>query len=151
MSTSGRRTRRRANDDSAIGAPSADDSPNAQLNNPSSSAASTRLFPPTSIPSLTTLCIRVFASNVTKLPDEPHVRDALHKWLKALPESLVPRVFGTLRQMCPTRLSSAMITAVRPCVPFLSRPSRPHHRPCSSSSGAPPSRSPMNCRRCPRA
>jgi hypothetical protein len=113
--------KRRVHQDASIGAPSADDSPHAQLNNPSSSAASIRVFPPTTIPSLTTLCIRAFASHIVALwPDEQHVREGLHRQLKALPDHLVPRLFSALRQTCPTRLTSAMITAVRNPSPLLS-------------------------------
>jgi hypothetical protein len=37
----------------------------------------------------------------------------MQRWLKILPDNLVPKLFAMLRASCPTLLSQAMIAAVR--------------------------------------
>jgi hypothetical protein len=106
--------KRRLGTSLAFGAPSESDLPSAQQNNPSSFALSTRTFPTASIPALTTLCARVFVSNVRNLAEDPagHVWRRTRRWLKALPDPLVPKVFAMLKASCPMVLSDAFISAV---------------------------------------
>lgn len=85
--------------------------PQAQASAPSASAHSTRSLPPAHAPSLTTLCIRVFAENLKKLSRDEAVWEGVRSYLKALPDSLVQRVFSALKSTCPTLLSHALIVA----------------------------------------
>ncbi|CAL1695972.1 unnamed protein product [Somion occarium] len=98
-----------------IGAKTSDDTdlptPQSQSNVPSSSAWSMRTVAPDHIPPLTTLCLCVFAENLQRLAQHPSIFESLRPWLKVLPDALVPRLFATLRAICPTILSHAFIVA----------------------------------------
>ncbi|KAK7694576.1 hypothetical protein QCA50_001762 [Cerrena zonata] len=98
-----------------IGAKTTDDdrllTPQTQSNTPSSSAWSTRVIPARHIPPLATLCMRVFAENLHVLAQNHQSFDSIRAWLKALPDSVVPRLFASLRSTCPTILSHAFIVA----------------------------------------
>ena len=102
----------------SIGNPTEDDSPAARnsLNVPSSSASSHRTLPVTAVPTLTSICARVFVANVPKLGEDPDVWHYIQPWLKRLPEHLVPRVFAMLREAHPNLLNQAIITAVCRCL-----------------------------------
>lgn len=90
------------------------DSPSAQNNLPSSSSFCTRVVPVTQVPLLTTLCARIFVANLRKLSrHENGTWEATRRWLKLLPDTLVPRLFTMLRDMSPGLLNSAFISAVR--------------------------------------
>ena len=98
-----------------IGAKTVDDdllTPQTQSSAPSSSAWSTRVLPLDRIPSLSTLCLRVFSDNLQKLAQNHDTFGTTRAWLKALPDSTIPRLFATLRTSCPDILSNAFIVAV---------------------------------------
>jgi hypothetical protein len=107
-----------------FGAPSADDNPSAQANQPSSSALSTRYIrdPDVPLPALTTLATRVIAHNFKRLTREDNVESTLEQ-LKELPESLIPKLFALLKETYPSLLSHAVISAVRgyiSCLQYIS-------------------------------
>lgn len=104
--------RKRQRVDASIGAPTEDDSPTAHLNNPSSSASSVRAVGNATIPTLTTLCARVFAANLRVIANDPEVWKEVQRLLKVLPDHVVPKLFAKLRDACPTLLNKSMIIAV---------------------------------------
>ncbi|KAJ7492896.1 RNI-like protein [Mycena latifolia] len=87
-----------------FGAPSANDSPS-QSRDPSSSALSTRSPRYTTVPSLATLCSRVFADNFVRLRNNERVWARLSGQLKTIPEMLLPRLLADLVRVCPTFLT----------------------------------------------
>ncbi|KAJ7102203.1 RNI-like protein [Mycena belliarum] len=91
-----------------FGAPSVDDAPTQGIGDPSSAALSHRGRPPcSSVPTLTTLCSRVFADNFVRLRNSSNERvwAALAGHLKSLPEALLPRLLADLVRVCPTFLT----------------------------------------------
>ncbi|KAJ6604375.1 RNI-like protein [Mycena vulgaris] len=86
-----------------FGAPSVDDSP-AQSRDPSSSALSTRAPRYTTVPTLATICSRIFADNFLRLRNNEHVWSGLSETLKTVPETLLPRLLADLVRVCPTYL-----------------------------------------------
>lgn len=115
MSTSRRPAKRRRTVAGGIGQPTEDDrvsAAQAQASAPSATALSTRHVL-LSIPSLASLCIRVFADNLKKLSENPPVWENVRSWLKALPDPLAQRVFAALKTTCPQLLSDGLILTVR--------------------------------------
>lgn len=114
MSTS-RRPAKRRRVAGGIGQPTEDDevsAAQAQASAPTATALSTRHML-LSIPSLTSLCIRVFADNLKKLSENPPLWGDVRSWLKALPDPLAQRVFTALKSTCPQLLDDELITTVR--------------------------------------
>lgn len=114
MSSGRRPAKRRRVAGGTIGQPTEDDelsAAQAQANAPTATALSTRHVL-LSIPSLTSLCIRVFADNLRKLSQKPPLWDNVRSWLKALPDPLAQRVFAALKSTCPQLLSDDLITTV---------------------------------------
>lgn len=98
-----------------IGSHQADDdipTPQAQANAPSASALSTRTLQPEHIPTLSTVCVRVFAENLRKLSSNESTWEDARWWLKQLPDALSQKVFTGLRSICPTILRHGLIVAV---------------------------------------
>jgi hypothetical protein len=97
-----------------FGAPSEADLPSVQQLTSSSSALSTRTLPYTAVPALTSLCARVFVSNIHYLSDDPtgSLWKTTRRYLKILPEHLVPKVFAMLKTSYPDDLTDSFITAV---------------------------------------
>ena len=95
-----------------FGAPSADDQDplTSQLTAPSSAALSSRSLPASSVPTLTTLCARVFVSNLEFLFQNR--RDETQEGLKRLPDTMIPRLFSMLRATYPSLLSHPFISTV---------------------------------------
>ncbi|KAF9455704.1 hypothetical protein BDZ94DRAFT_1179407 [Collybia nuda] len=81
----------------------------AQQNVPSSSTASTRSLPTSTIPTLTTLCGRAFAANFAKLRSNPAWEYKISNDLRAIPDPLIPKLFTMLRASCPTFLNHEFI------------------------------------------
>lgn len=81
-------------------------------NAPSSTAWSTREIKQPHPLSLSTLCMRAFAHNIERLSSDPDLWDYVREQLKLVPSTLIPRLFDTLRGVCPNRLSHAFISAV---------------------------------------
>jgi hypothetical protein len=73
----------------------------------------------TTVPVLTTLCARKFVANIGMLARNEVVWQNSHRYLKVLPEHLVPKMSAMLTASCPTLLSHAFIVAVWPV--FISR------------------------------
>ncbi|KAG7450326.1 RNI-like protein [Guyanagaster necrorhizus] len=92
-----------------FGAPSEADSPSAQLNYPSSAASSTRLLPIYSVPSLVSLCARLFTANFVKLHNRERIWKRTSHYLQLVPEELKDRIFGMLSVAWPTYLSHEII------------------------------------------
>lgn len=121
MSNSRPSKRRRKN--ATIGAPSEADSASNQINSPLSSALSTRTLPTTAygIPSLTTLCARVFISSFSTFSSNPHIWEPRERWgpvkkqLKSFPDSIVSKIFAMLRMTCPHLLSHDLVREVCVC------------------------------------
>ncbi|KAJ7139846.1 hypothetical protein C8R44DRAFT_765568 [Mycena epipterygia] len=91
-----------------FGALSADDTPSASID-PSSSALSTRRPRYTTVPTLTTLCSRVFADNFVRLRNREKVWARVSVHLQILPETLLPRLLADLVRVCPTFLKHEFI------------------------------------------
>ncbi|KAJ7169603.1 RNI-like protein [Mycena filopes] len=87
-----------------FGAATEDDSPSAGTRDPSSSALSTRSPRYTTVPTLTTLCSRVFAENFVQLRNNERVWQKESVYLKAMPEPLLPRLLAELVRVCSTFL-----------------------------------------------
>lgn len=87
-----------------FGAPSADDSPSAVNRDPPLSALSTRAPRYTAVPTLATLCSRVFAENYVNLRNKESLWTHLAVQLQFLPEPLLPRLLADLIRVCPTYL-----------------------------------------------
>jgi hypothetical protein len=98
----------------SFGAPDAvSDSTSIQQNVPSSSASSTRSLPIFTVPALTTLCGRVFAANFVKLRNNNKIWERkISDDLRAIPDSLIPKLFAMLRASCPTYLKHEFIVTV---------------------------------------
>lgn len=96
----------------AFGAPSDADSPTLPYDVPSSTASSIRRVAPTSVPPLTTLCARVFAANFVKLRNKESLWERLSDQLQIIPDTLVPKLFSTLKIICPTYLKHEFIVTV---------------------------------------
>ncbi|KAJ6519547.1 RNI-like protein [Mycena sanguinolenta] len=97
-------SRKRARTTREFGAPTEDDSPSAALTDPSSSALSTRAPRYTVVPSLTTLCSRIFAESFVRLRNNEHVWATVSVYFKSLPDTLLPRLLADLIRVCPTFL-----------------------------------------------
>ncbi|KAI0724492.1 hypothetical protein C8T65DRAFT_798165 [Cerioporus squamosus] len=85
--------------------------PQAQANAPSASALSTRTLPPEHLPTLSTVCVRVFAENLQRLNRDERTWEDVRWWLKQLPDSLSQKVFAGLRRTCPNLLQHGFIVA----------------------------------------
>ncbi|TFK57375.1 RNI-like protein [Heliocybe sulcata] len=103
--------RRRTGGVPAFGAPTEDDTFPTQTDVPFSSALSTRTLTPDHVPTLTTLCARVFVANIRKLAKDEETWAATREWLKAVPDPIIPKIFSMLRASCPTVLSHGFILA----------------------------------------
>jgi hypothetical protein len=106
--------RRRSRPFPSFGAPSEADLPSVQQATPSSSALSTRTLPFTGVPALTSLCARVFVSNIHYLSDDPTgmLWRTTRRCLKGLPDHLLPKIFTMLKTSYPDDLTDSFITAV---------------------------------------
>ncbi|KAF7437001.1 hypothetical protein PC9H_003835 [Pleurotus ostreatus] len=96
----------------ALGAPTEDDLPSARAFAPSSSAYSERkLHVDASVPTLVSLCIRVFAGNIRTLAREHDAWEETRQYLKILPDAILTRIFTLLKATAPTVLNAAFITS----------------------------------------
>lgn len=95
-------------------APTADDDPNRTVeNNPSSSSLSTRDPFLESLPSLSTLCARVFVKNFRRLADEESGKwERTRHGLKELPDAIAMKLFTMLKAKLPHLLSHPIIATV---------------------------------------
>lgn len=73
-------------------------------------AVSTRSIGP--LPSLVTCCIRAFARHIKKLSADQRSWDAVLRWLKLIPEQLLPKIFAMLKATHPTLLNNEFIVCV---------------------------------------
>ena len=96
-----------------FGAPTAEDDPSRTAeNNPSSSALSTREPFLDSLPSLSTICARVFVKNFRKLADEESGNwEVTRSGLAELPDAIAMKLFAMLKTKFP-HLSHAIIATV---------------------------------------
>ncbi|KAJ7042523.1 RNI-like protein [Mycena alexandri] len=106
-----RNKRARTGPSREFGAATEDDSPSAGTRDPSSSALSTRSPRYTTVPTLTTLCSRVFAANFVKLRNNERVWQEVSVYLKAMPEPLLPRLLAELVRVCSTYLKHEFLVA----------------------------------------
>ncbi|KAI0335341.1 RNI-like protein [Cubamyces sp. BRFM 1775] len=83
----------------------------AQTNVPSAAALSERVLPLDHVPTLSNICIRVFADNLQALSKKETVWETIRLSLKGLPDALSQRVFTALRHTCPTLLQHGFIVA----------------------------------------
>jgi hypothetical protein len=96
-----------------FGAPTEDDNPNAESGyRVPTDAISTRDVSPGGVPTLATLCARVFVKHMKHLSSDESVWEAIREWLKIIPDAMVPKLFAMLRSSCPTILSHGFIIAV---------------------------------------
>ncbi|KAG2146556.1 uncharacterized protein EDB93DRAFT_1337544 [Suillus bovinus] len=111
--TSQRLAKRRRAGVPAFGAETQDDGQvNLAPSLSTASAFSTRFVPSTgAIPNLSVLCARSFVTNLRALHDTRDDWESTLKWLKLMPDNLVPGLFAMLRSFCPQLLTSAMITS----------------------------------------
>ncbi len=86
--------------------------PQAQANAPSASALSTRTIPAENLPTLSMICVRVFAENLQRLHGDERTWEDVRWRLKQLPDSLSQKVFAGLRHTCPSLLQHGFIVAV---------------------------------------
>lgn len=86
--------------------------PLSQATAPTASALSTRSVPGDHVPSLGTLCAKVFADNLQRLSGNQSTWEDVRWRLKQLPDNLVPKLFYMLRQTCPTLLQHGFLVAV---------------------------------------
>ena len=101
-----------------FGAPTEDDDPTAQLSQARyKNAASTRSVTG-SLPTLTTCCTRAFVRHIGKLSAHPDSWEVVLRWLKLIPEPLVPKLFAMLKSTHPTLLRSEFIVCVSAHVKF---------------------------------
>jgi Leucine-rich repeat (LRR) protein len=63
------------------------------------------------IPNLSALCARSFVANLRALHETRDDWEITLKWLKLMPDNLVPKLFAMLRSSCPQILTNAMITS----------------------------------------
>lgn len=110
-----RRPTKRQRTAPVFGAPTAYDDPNRSTkNDPSSSALSSRddSFLE-SLPTLSTLCARVFVKNFRRLGDEESGNwENTQSWLKEMPDAIVMKLFSMLKATAPHLLSHAIIATV---------------------------------------
>ncbi|KAF8581648.1 hypothetical protein K439DRAFT_1513720 [Ramaria rubella] len=94
----------------AFGGSSVDDQDplTTQLSAPTSTALSTRIPTSSGVCALTTLCARVFVTNLEFLFQNR--RDETQQWLKILPDAIIPRLFSMLSASHPSRLSHPFIS-----------------------------------------
>ncbi|RDX55923.1 RNI-like protein [Lentinus brumalis] len=85
--------------------------PQAQANAPSASALSTRTIPAENLPTLSMICVRVFAENLQRLHGDERTWEDVRWRLKQLPDSLSQKVFAGLRHTCPSLLQHGFIVA----------------------------------------
>ncbi|KAG1755094.1 RNI-like protein [Suillus paluster] len=96
----------------AFGAETEDDRVNLASSISTASGFSTRSLPSTgTIPNLSALCARSFVANLQALHETRDDWENTFKWLKLLPDNLVPKLFAMLRSSCPQLLTNAMITS----------------------------------------
>lgn len=95
----------------AFGEASDSDQPSAQNSTPSAQV-STRLLPPDTMPTLTTMAARIFVTNLQRLTHEDAIWGITKRYLKILPDALVSKVFAMLRASCPALLSKEFVAAV---------------------------------------
>ncbi|KAG6372159.1 hypothetical protein JVT61DRAFT_7949 [Boletus reticuloceps] len=108
--------RRRGDNVPAFGAPTEDDASLLQPSRfPISTALSTRILTQkATVPSLSSLAARSFVTHVQALSENERSWAYSKRYLKRLPDILVPRLFSMLRSSCPTLLSHGLIVLVRP-------------------------------------
>lgn len=108
-----RLAKRRKGEVPAFGAETQDDRVNLASSLSTASAFSTRSVSSTGpIPNLSALCARSFVSNLRALHETRDDWESTLKWLKLIPDNLVPKLFAMLRSSCPEILTNAMITSV---------------------------------------
>ena len=106
-----------------FGAPSADDNRKVTTVEPSSSVYSKRQAPGGALPSLATLCARVFASNSDKLLEGEALGQFTRDCLKLLPEMLVPKVFSVVQAtLASTRQSALQPASIKAVSRLITRP-----------------------------
>lgn len=106
--------RRRGGNAPAFGAPTQDDASLLQPSHfPSATAVSTRILFQKAVPSLSSLAARCFVTHVQVLSENDRSWAYSKRYLKRLPDTLVPRLFSMLRSSCPTLLSHGLIVLVR--------------------------------------
>ncbi|KAH7883760.1 hypothetical protein F5I97DRAFT_1895343 [Phlebopus sp. FC_14] len=95
----------------AFAAPTEDDSLNLEPSQiPSASALSIRVLPLIgSVPSLSSLSARRFVASLPILASDERLWVYTRRWLKLLPDALVPKLFAMLRSTHPTLLSHGFI------------------------------------------
>ncbi|KAG2129956.1 RNI-like protein [Suillus clintonianus] len=94
----------------AFGAENEDDQVNLASGISTASAFSTRsLLSTGSIPNLSALCARSFVANLQALHETRDDWENTFKWLKLMPDNLVPKLFAMLRSSCPQILTNTMI------------------------------------------
>ncbi|KAH9937628.1 uncharacterized protein B0H18DRAFT_203465 [Fomitopsis serialis] len=93
-----------------------------QASAPTATALSTRTIL-LSVPSLTAVCIRVFADNLRILSENHPVWENVRSLLQVLPDPLAQRLFSTLKTTCPQFISDELIESyfIRPPVVALDR------------------------------
>jgi hypothetical protein len=111
--SSSSRTSKRQRTLPAFGAPSDADSSPTLHDVPSSTASSIRHVAPTSVPSLTVLCARIFAANFVNLRNNESSWERLSEQLQVIPDTLITKLFSVLKATCPTYLKHEFIVAVR--------------------------------------
>lgn len=112
--------RRRGGNPPAFGAPTEDDASLLQPSLiPSATAFSTRDLPQRgAVPSLSSIAARCFVTHVQALSENERSWAHSKRYLKRLPDALVPRLFSMLRSSCPMLLSHGLIVLVRSRVVF---------------------------------
>ncbi|KAG6369875.1 hypothetical protein JVT61DRAFT_13339 [Boletus reticuloceps] len=102
---------RRGDNVPAFGAPTEDDASLLQPSRfPISTALSTRILTQkATVPSLSSLAARSFVTHVQALSENERSWAYSKRYLKRLPDILVPRLFSMLRSSCPTLLSHGLI------------------------------------------
>jgi len=124
----------------SFGAPADSDNPSAQRNDPSPSASSTRTLPILTVPTLTSLCARVFAANFVSLRNDEIHWERISGHFRSLPDHFIPKLFAILRRSCPTYLKHEFIVTVGMMVPSHGQLMIWHHtvsssRPLSDTDG----------------
>ena len=107
--------RRTASSVPTFGAPTAEDSSLLQPSHfPSPTALSTRVLPQKgAVPSLSSLAARCFVMHIQELSENEQLWTYSKRYLKHLPDALVPKLFSMLRSSCPALLSHGLIVLVR--------------------------------------
>ncbi|KAJ7630668.1 RNI-like protein [Roridomyces roridus] len=91
-----------------FGAPTADDSPSTSSRD-SSSALSARRRRYSTVPSLVSLCSRVFADHYVRLRNKESLWKRISIHLQSMPEPLLPKLLAELTRTCPTYLTHEFI------------------------------------------